>query len=272
MFHTIEERFNQLQIEQPTVAYNLKHASLIREMIHMKNSEGFNPIQLAQLSCNSEIQTVLEHYYSGYSHIENSKYEENMSDSEHDYEFYSLVVSNQNHDKPNMIQSTSTRTQLPSDGQHLSDETDDDLLLVTNCELHNDCRGYWDHRGNLILEAPNSSTAIDLDLDANENDPNVKENVDVDDIDSNDEDWDGNDYPDDDHDFASDDDDDDDDQASDKEDFHDFRRRHVNIFRHNHSSRTMVDCNNIDDSDEEDGAHYDPSYGDIYGQSDSLYH
>lgn len=263
LFHILEERFDQLQLEKPTVAHQHKHASLIREMIQMENSEGLNPIQVAHLSSNSEIQAVLEHYYNIYNEEDDLMNVVDTNDDEHHYELYSLVVTNQNLDSQNNIESA-VKAQHIGDRQQLPDENDDDPLLVTNCELHNGCRGYWDERGNLILEAP-ASSALDLDLDPNDNNQNSAHQENVDDIDSNDEDWDGNDYPDDDddHEFASEDD-----QASDNEDFDDFRRRHVHLYSRNH--RNVVNCNSVDDSDEDD-AHYDPSYGDIYGQNDSLY-
>ena len=270
MFHILEERFRQQPIETSTISSkHRKHASLIRDIFQKQNSEGLNPIQVAQLSSNSEVQAVLEHYYDMYDQGDSSTMhgdgDDDMSDDDHQYELYSLVVTNHHPGHQNNMENE----QFNGGEQQLSDANENDPLLITHCELHNGCRGYWDERGNLILEAPSGNAALDLDVDPNENRQNGThpENLDMDDIDSNDEEWDGNDYPDDD----GDDDilDSDDDHPSDNEDYDDFRRRHVNLFSH----RNVVKCNNIDDYDEEEeeDAHYDPSYGDVYGQSNSLY-
>lgn len=261
IFHFLEEQFDQLrQSESALSSRNHTYASLIREIIQTQNNEGLNPIQVAHLSSNSEVYAVLEHYCNIYNQDDDFINGDNMDDDDHQYELYSLVVEHNDPDNCNNVSSATNNA-----GQQLFEENDDDPLLVTSCELHNDCRGYWDERGNLILEAPGTA-ALDLDLDHNEKNRGAihQDNLDIDDIDSNDEDWDGNDYPDDDDDneLASDED------GSDNEDYHDFRRRHVNVFHPNH--RNIVDCNYDYDDDDDDDAHYDPSYGDIYGQSDSL--
>ena len=271
MFHILEEKFDQLQIKSardntaPSSSHYHQYATLIRDMIQTHNCEGLNPLQVAQLCSNSEVHAVLEHYYLIYNQEDDLLNDEIMDDDDHQYELYSLVLTPRQPEVKHI--NVGTASSQPNDiGQQLladNNNDDDDPVLVTNCELHNGCRGYWDERGNLILEAP---TTLEHDLEHDKiRGVNQTENLSEEDIDSNDEDWDGNDYPDDedDHEFDSDDEE----QASGNENLIDFRRRHVNLYSRN--QRNVVDCNDSDDYD--DDAHYDPSYGDIYGQSDSLY-
>jgi hypothetical protein len=115
--------------------------------------------------------------------------------------------------------------------------------LVIDCELLNGCTGFWDDKGELIM-APA--------LPTNTTDTGGAD----DEVDSNDEDWNGNDYPDEEVEL--------DDwsgsfQSSGSDVDNDFRRRPANIYDRNHYD------------EDDNSANYDPSYGGIYGQSDSAY-
>ena len=175
------------------------------------NAEGLNPIEVARLSGNTEVEMVFESFAERFPHVESSA---EMDSSRIVYDLYSLVPENMS-----------------------KSETKEELLnspLVLDCELHNECLGFWDaSTGDLVL-APNRGVE-NLGVEYN------------DDVDSNDEDWNGNDYPEEDEDWSV---------ASSEEDI--YPRRVAQRF---------TDC----EYDDDNSSNYDPSYGAIYGQSDGLY-
>jgi hypothetical protein len=171
------------------------------------NAEGLNPIEVARLSRNTEVQQVYEMYASS---LPDDLNDLPLDSSEVIYDLYSLV---------------------PESGNRHESKIEDVDPAVLDCELHNECLGFWDaSTGDLVL-APNRAVE---ELN--------------DDLDSNDEDWDGNDYPDD-EDWSS--------ASSEEEENGDFRHRRTAPRYAGHN-------------DDDDG-NFDPSYGAIYGQSDSLY-
>jgi hypothetical protein len=253
-----------------------QQSMMIYHMLQSWNQEGLSPMDVAQLSGNHEVLLILEHFGSNVKQQQQNNYTTTTSSSNYDskcddidheqYDLYSLVVV-KNKRKKSIIDRTTSTTIIPT--QHQSDHEStaqldiEDEQYITDCELHNNCRGYWDERGNLIL-APTTNNDLEHFI-ANTSTNNNNDNDNDDDIDSNDEEWDGNDYPDIEEELDDDpclDDEDDDDNSSEYN--HTFRHRSANPYRH------PVNKDDDDDDDEID-AHYDPSYGDLYGQSDSLY-
>jgi Transcription factor Iwr1 len=191
------------------LALTQKHSFLNELLLLSVNAEGLNPIEVARLSGNAEVQQVFEMYASS---LPDGLSTSPLDTSDIRYDLYSLVPESRN--------------------LHESKVEDVDPVVL-DCELHNECLGFWDATtGDLVL-APNRS--IDKPDD---------------DLDSNDEDWDGNDYPDDDDWSCS---------SSEEQENGNFRHRQA-------ASRYAAR-----DYDDDNSDNYDPSFGAIYGQNESLY-
>jgi len=182
----------------------------IQELLQARDREGNTPVQVASMCGNETVAQILRQY-------------SNVYESDYEYDLYCWEPF------------TTARPAMEKDRmeqQQKLQDNDDDIL---DCELHDRCTGYFDTRGELVLEAAD-------DNNNNNNNGNPFAAVPDDDVDSNDEDWEGNDYP----------DEEDDGWSSSSTVSQDFRQRRMN----NHGG---------DEIDE-----YDASFG-IYGQNEPEY-
>ena len=155
-------RLQQLQSKSTTRTPSL----LIAELLQTVDCEGRTPMQVAQMTGHVAVQQVLETYYECNNDVDD--------DDDYEYDMYCLekaTTKQQEEDKPN-------------------DDDDNKSENVLDCELHDQCMGYWNERGQLVLAAGGN---LSFDMDENDDDND-------DDDDSNDEDCVRNDYPDDDDD------------------------------------------------------------------------
>lgn len=158
-------RWKSLVLEhQPPPPTTPQH-HILRHLIQAVDGEGRTPVAVAHMSGHEAVQQVLESlaweiYNNGKEHDE-------------EYDLYCLMPD----------------SGAQSGGEQTNEEHND--CFVLDCELHDGCKGYWDDRGELVLEPLPVVTGVDDNDNALENDSS-------DDEDSNREAWNGNDYPDDD--------------------------------------------------------------------------
>lgn len=221
----LQQRFSSLQQQQ--------WQQLLASLFQATDEQGQTPRVVAQLSGHEAVRHVLESFLFA----DNGLQQERSCIDDDAYDLYCLVADG---------------------GEQKEEEGVGEEHLVLDCELQDGCMGYWDDRGELVLEPPSAATGGGND----ENNASQNGN-DENDEDSNDEDYKGNDYPDDD-----DDDDDDNDgwSCSSNASYgcqldNDFRRRPANFI---HGSQQAYDENSSDDNN------YDPAYGGVYGQGELL--
>jgi len=191
--------------------------AMIQQLVTARDAQGHTPFQVAEMTGHRAVAEILDAY---------------ADDADYEYDLYCWEPSAATNGAPTNNNGNQQQQQQETNNNKNGERS----TAILDCELHDRCTGYFDARGELVLEAVGDerTTGPFFAVD--------------DDQDSNSEDWEGNDYP---------DEDDGDDWSSSSMASQDFRQRRV----------TMDSV----DGEYDDEEAYDAAYGGVYGQDDIEY-